>query len=394
MIGDMGPAYSPDGKSIAFIRAISSGVDDIFVTAADGSGDLRRVTSDRRYIISLTWAPDGKSIVFSTNRMGAHTLWRVSATGGPLERLGGIAENVSDPAFSNDGKRMAYSQFYVDTNIWKADVATGDRKPFIVSTQFDSSPTFSPDGTRVAFRSNRSGRNDIWLADVDSPSLATQLTRTEGTMTGTPRWSPDGKKIAFDSRPEGAPDIYVVDVESKKTKRVTETPSEDVVPSWSRDGRWIYFASNRGGSSQIWKVPAEGGTARQITTGGGFAPVESTDGQYVYYAKGRTVSGLWRVPVEGGAEEPALPRLKPGYWGYWTLCKQSVYFVDKESPRSAAALFAYDLGTRKLTRLFEITKPLVLGDSALAVSPDCRTALFAQRDQSGSDIMLVELAAK
>ena len=391
MSGDMGPAFSPDGKSIAFIRAISSGVDDIFIASVDGTGEVRRITSDRRYIISLAWAPDGKSIVFSTNRLGAHTLWRVNSQGGPVERIPGIAENVSDPMFSRDGKRLAYSQFYVDTNIWKANVGTEEPKQFIVSTQYDSSPAFSPDGQKVAFRSNRSGHNEIWLADMNSPSMTTQLTQTAGTSTGPPRWSPDGKKIAYDSRPDGIPDIYVVDVENKQTKRVTDSQSEDVAPSWSHDGKWLYFASNRGGSSQVWKMPSAGGTAVQITSGGGFGPAESTDGQHVYYAKGRTVAGLWRVPANGGAEEPILPQLRAGYWGYWSLCNGSVFFVDKPSPRSAAALFGFDLSTRKLTRFFEITKPLALADSALAISPDCSTALFAQRDQSGSDIMLVEL---
>jgi hypothetical protein len=167
-----------------------------------------------------------------------------------------------------------------------------------------------------------------------------------------------------------------------------------VVPSWSRDGQWIYFASNRGESLQIWKAPVNGGAARQVTTGGGFAAKESADAQYVYYAKGRTVSGLWRVPVNGGAEESVLPNLKPGYWGYWNLCNQSIFFVDKESPRSRAALFEFDLRSRKITRLFEIAKPPVVGDSSFAISQDCGTVLYSQRDQSGSDVMLVELEGK
>ena len=86
-------------------------------------------------------------------------------------------------------------------------------------------------------------------------------------------------------------------------------------------------------------------------------------------------------------------RLKPGYWGYWAICDDSLYFMDKESPKTPAALFQYELSTHKLTRLHDMMRPLVLGDSGLSMSPDCRSILYSQRDQSGSDIMLVELSA-
>jgi Tol biopolymer transport system component len=393
MIGDMGPAFSPDGKSIAFIRAISSGVDDIFITSVSGGG-VRRITTDRRYIISLTWSADGRSLVFSSNRLGAHTLWRVSAEGGPIERVPGLAENISDPVFSPDGKKLAYAQFYIDTNIWRLDMKTGDSRQYIASTQFESSPQFSPDGSKVAFRSTRSGHNEIWVADAKSPSAPRQLTHTVGILTGSPRWSPDGTRIAYDTRPEGPPDIYVADAATGETKRITTDPAEDVVPSWSNDGEWIYFASNRTGSLQVWKTPSSGGTAQQVTHEGGFAAKESDDGKYLYYAKGRTVSGLWRIAVTGGPEEQVFSRLKPGYWGYWAICSGALYVVDKESPRSPNALYQYDLATHKLTRLHDILKPLVIGDSAFSMSPDCRSALYTQRDQSGSDIMLVELSSK
>ncbi|MEJ7606802.1 MAG: hypothetical protein WKF37_11175 [Bryobacteraceae bacterium] len=99
--------------------------------------------------------------------------------------------------------------------------------------------------------------------------------------------------------------------------------SEDVVASWSRDGRWIYFASNRDGAWQVWKTSPSGGVATRVTQAGGFAAFESPDGRYLYYAKGRSVAGLWRVPVAGGREESMMEQLKPGYWGYWGICDQA-----------------------------------------------------------------------
>jgi len=102
-------------------------------------------------------------------------------------------------------------------------------------------------------------------------------------------------------------------------RRVTTGDSDDVVPSWSRDGRWVYFVSNRSGENQVWKVPAEEAKAVQVTRKGGFAAFESIDGRYLYYAKSRDASGIWRVPVDGGEEIQVLdqPMQDTGAIGRW-----------------------------------------------------------------------------
>jgi Tol biopolymer transport system component len=384
-VGDSNPAVSPDGLSVAFIRAVSSGVDDIFVVPITG-GPVRRITTDKRYVISLAWAADGNSILFSSNRAGNHSLWRIPTAGGTPERVAAVGQNSSDPVFSRDGKLMAYSQFYMDSNIWRMDLVTGQTRKLIASTQYDSSPQYSPDGKRIAFRSSRSGGNEIWVAQADG-TVDRQLTNFSSTLSGTPRWSPDGRFLAFDSRPEGQPDIFVVDVEEGSLRKATSDPGEDVVPSWSRDGNWIYFSSNRGGSWQVWKTPAKGGADQQVSKQGGFGPFESSDG-FIYYAKGRSVAGLWRMRLDGSNEERILERLKPAYWGYWGLAPQGILFVDREA--SSYALYLYQPGRPAPVRLAAFDKPVIPGDAGLGVSPSGREVLYTQLDQSGSDIMLVD----
>lgn len=387
-VGDSNPAFSPDGRNIAFIRGASSGVDDIWIKSVAG-GEARRVTTDKRFIISLAWSADGANILFSSNRAGNHSLWRVPAGGGVPERVASVGDNASDPVFSRDGKSMAYSLFYMDTNIWKLDVQTGARRRVITSTQQDTSPQFSPDGKRIAFRTTRSGTNEIWLANVDGSSPQ-QLTSFGNSLTGTPRWSPDGRYIACDSRPEGQPDIFVVDTQSGSIRRLTSEINEDVVPSWSRDGRWIYFGSNRGGSWQVWKVPSQGGTAVQLTKLGGFAAFESLDGRWVYYARGRSVAGIWRVRTDGSGEEKVLDRLKPGLWGYWSPTERGIYFADREPGENLYSLYLLPDSSREPVKVAVFDKPLVQGDSGMAVMPNGREVFFSQIDQSGSDILIVE----
>ena len=389
IIGDVSPAFSHDGKWLSFLRAVSSGVNDIYVVPA-GGGPPQRVTFDNRYITALAWTPDNRGIVFSSERGGVAALWRVPATGGTPSRLPLAGPNASDPTFSRDGRKLVYSQVSEDANIWRQD-ASGEGRPvkLISSTQYDSSPQYSPDGSRIAFRSNRSGSHEIWVANSDGRN-PTQITHFGGTLTGTPHWSPDGKEIAFDSRPEGQPDIYTIPAGGGKERRVTSDQSEDVVPSWSRDGRWIYFASNRSGVWQVWRTPISGGPAQQITTSGGFAAAESTDGAYLYYAKGRDVRGLWRKRLPNGAEAEVLENLQPGFWGYWSVVQAGIYFVDQAGPGGLSRINFYDFAGKKTKPIARLEKPPLVGDSAFAVSPDGKFLLYTQLDQSGSDILALD----
>lgn len=172
-------------------------------------------------------------------------------------------------------------------------------------------------------------------------------------------------------------------------RRLTTEPSEDVVPSWSRDGRWIYFGSNRTGDLQIWKAPAEGGLAVQVTRKGGFEGFESPDGKFFYYAKGRGVPGIWKVPVEGG-EEALIPELSTaGYWRYWEVTDRGIYFVPQEVLPHPAIKF-FDFATRRVSHVYTPEKPPFTGPGGLAISPDGRWILYASVDQVNSDIMLLE----
>jgi dipeptidyl aminopeptidase/acylaminoacyl peptidase len=220
------------------------------------------------------------------------------------------------------------------------------------------------------------------------------LTTFAGSLTGTPRWSPDGNWIAFDSRPYGQPDIFVINSSGGGTpRRLTFEPVEDVVPSWSADGKWIYFASRRSGGWQVWKVSAEGEPKTiQVTKDGGFAAFESPDRQFLYYAKGRTEAGLWRMPIDGGREELVLDRIAPGFWGYWAIGKNGVYFVEWTELRREATLNFFDLATRRVSKIASLTNPPIPADSAFALSPDERYILVTQVDQSGSDLLMAELS--
>ena len=178
----------------------------------------------------------------------------------------------------------------------------------------------------------------------------------------------------------------------------TTSPALDSLASWSRDGRFIYFGSNRDGQSQVWKVPASGeepGNARQVTRGGGFAAIESTDGRYVYFTKKASgtpdpQNALWRIPIEGGDEEVVVEGLRSSH-GNWDLTADGLYFVDeKPSPSGTSWVVRFQgFDRRPATEVARLRHPPFLAGPAISVSRDGRWLLSTQR-QEDSDLMLVE----
>ncbi|HTR25184.1 MAG TPA: winged helix-turn-helix domain-containing protein [Terriglobales bacterium] len=388
--GDGCVEYSPDGTTLAFVRNTKD-VEDIYLMPASG-GEPRRLTFDNRLIVGLTWTPDSKEIVFASNRGGAvWSLWRISVRGGTPERVAVGSERAYAPVISLKGHRLAYVSGYWNENIWRMTIGPGRHaaKPekLIFSDMQEEGPEYSPDGKRIVFQSTRSGNFEIWRADADGSNLV-QLTSMGGPLTGTPRWSPDGRWISFDSRPGAHPNIHIVSSDGGPVRRFNNDTSDDGVASWSHDGKWIYFASNRSGSWQVWKRTADGGSPVQVTSNGGFAPIESADGKYLYYTKYDS-PGAFRVPVSGGEEVKILDEPPQGYWGYFTVGTDGLYFAGDNGNHKPGLKF-YDFATKKTSVVTALDKDPYYGAPGLAVSPDGRSVLYVQLDEGRDNLMLAE----
>ena len=158
--GDFIPAFSPDGKEIAFERAISEQVSQLTVLTL-ASGRVRILWNETSRIDGLAWI--GSDIVYSAKKSGVSRLWRISEGSAP--RLLDVGDNAYTPAISERAHRLTYSQVSVDNNIWRIQFGKGntmaeERSVLIASTRQDFQPVLSPDETRVAFASDRSGAQE------------------------------------------------------------------------------------------------------------------------------------------------------------------------------------------------------------------------------------------
>jgi Tol biopolymer transport system component/DNA-binding winged helix-turn-helix (wHTH) protein len=384
--GDFDPAFSPDGKRIAFVRGADGAARNIYVMDMDG-GNQTQLTTFSRLIFGLSWTGDGKYIVYSSDVGGTASLWRVPVSGGTPTRLPFGTDNAYTPAVSRDGGRLAYSQGSSTWSLMRLDLKS-PKQPgakLVSSTEQDSAPQFSHDGRHVAFQSWRSGTQEIWISNSDGTGPQ-RMTSFDGPITGSPSWSPDDHRITFDSRQNDRSHIFVMNANGGTPAAMTSGDYNDIVPSWSNDGKWIYFGSRRNDSWQIWKVSIENRELKQVTTDGGFVAHESPDGRWIYFSK-YGISGLWRVPVAGGNEEKVLEDPPANYWGYFSLSKDGLYFLGTD--HSQPALRFYNFSSASTTTLYNFSKTPARF-SGLSISPDGRWVLYTDQSSQGNNIMLVQ----
>jgi Tol biopolymer transport system component len=307
-LADHTPAFSSDGRFLAFTRLPGYSTAEIYRLPLDASlhaaGDARRVTNANRWCINPTWLPGKNRILYLESiQPDAHPELKITAANSRSTVGLTVILNDEPRNVTAGSHEIVYSTVRRDTNIWRARIPAAGEAPsiperLISSTRADEKPRYSPDGNKIAFTSSRSGTNEIWVSNADGSNLV-RMTNFGGPLVGHADWSPDGQWLTFDARPEGQADVFLMPAAGGPVKRLTTDPADDTMPSFTHDGRSIYFSSARSGQLEIWRMPAAGGRAVQITTSGGYRPYESADGQRIFY---RTWDGnrIRSVPVNGG----------------------------------------------------------------------------------------------
>lgn len=345
---DYTPAFSPDGARVAFVRRAGTEDRDLFVVPVTG-GEPRRLTEDHTLIVGIAWEPDGRAIVASSKRSGDLRLWSFPLSGDEPIWLGIGAGKVIRPSFAREGRRIAFERVSVATEIWELpfddDGRVGGIVSRIASSEYDHEAHYSPDGERLAFVSNRSGSDQVWVSGRDGNG-AEPITDFDNAFVASPRWSPDGREVVLVAAPSGNTDLYAVDVASGAMRTLVDDAADERVPSWSADGRFVYFASNREDGWQVWRVSRDGRAPTRVTRNGGFLARESDDGATLYFAK-YGASGVWRRPVAAGAAE-RIAVLSACDWGSWELTPFGIAYLARESMGPRLALLDLDTGTSRV----------------------------------------------
>jgi dipeptidyl aminopeptidase/acylaminoacyl peptidase len=275
------PRWSPDGKSLAFLssRPESTATASPTATPAEpprnqvyllsmNGGEAKRVTNLKNGVSLFRWSPDGTRLLV------------VSRIGPSDSRIGDSRDRSDVRHYKNSSYKFNDTGWFDDrrTHLWVIDVKSGNAKQITSGDDWnDSDPQWSPDGTRIAFVSNRTGKEydenrntDVWVINADGSGTLTKISDHD-EADNQPRWSPDGKWIAFtgEVHDRDHPKIFLAPATGGAASTLAAN-GLDLIPGgleWSDDGKSLYFETGVKGENHLFRVDVATKSVAQVTSG-------------------------------------------------------------------------------------------------------------------------------
>jgi Tol biopolymer transport system component/DNA-binding winged helix-turn-helix (wHTH) protein len=383
---DLDARYSPDGRWIAFRRGANPN-SDLFVVPAAG-GAVRQLTHLATRIRGYDWLRDGSALVFSSGQGGQQALNVVDVANGHVDALG--VQPAEYPSASRDADTVVYEIPRVRLQLSRLVAADDKPVDLAPSTGSDSSPAMSPQNDDIAFVSDRSGSQQVWVLPGGS-NEAYALTELQDPTLLHPTWRPDGARILVTARGPFGGRLVEIDVASRVQRALTDVADEDV-----RSGAYAGAADHF-----IAVVNAKDHRSELIA-------FESVDGkelqrQVLAYDVGRvdldpatgafyftriTEPGLFVLAHPG--DEPTLVNreISPSHLDGWRVLGDEVFYI---APKATGHSEIHAAELRGVADRVVMTLPNSLGDLSFAVAHDGRSVVVARMVAEDTDIGALRL---
>lgn len=252
---------------LAYVSTSGGRFKEIYVSHLDGSEKFQ-VTNNHTINLSPSWTADGRSILYSSFKDRAQTLFLFELYSGHEVKFSPRAGHYIGGEMSPDGQTVAATlEVAGNSNLYLLDRTGNVIRRLTEDPGIEVSPSWSPDGRQLVFVADRSGSPQLYILDVASGKTR-RLTYT-GSYNTSPEWSPKGDKIVYTGRVGSRFAIFTISVDGGDPRKLTSEASDSEDPTWSPDGRFIAFSSNRAGKYQLYMMQASGENQRRLTGSGG-----------------------------------------------------------------------------------------------------------------------------
>ncbi len=264
LTGERGPFDS----ALAFISTRGGRFKEIWMTPARGDA-ARPLTQHRSIHLSPNWAPDAHKLLFTSFMQGRPAVYEINVDSLKVRKVMGGSGTAMGASFSPSGDAIALAREVADGDSQIVVLRLGSKKIDVVSSEktIDVSPSWSPDGRRLAFCSGRAGTPQIFIADLDAGTV--RRLSFQGGYNTEPAWSPKGDRIAYTGRIGGRFQIFVHELEENRVQQVTNSGGDNTSASWSPDSRYLAFSSSRSGRDEVWLSDWHGWRQTRLIEGSG-----------------------------------------------------------------------------------------------------------------------------
>jgi len=256
------PRLAPDGRQILYQARIEEGGIELRLMDMESRATKTIFKTAPNYPpnfqLAPAFSPDGRRIAFNDWVNGNSEIFIISTDGSNLQNLTNDPLPDRNPAFSLNGSEIIFERtFYGTGRLYRMDLDGTNQRRVTEKEGYEMTPSFSPDGSVLAFAGDRvtadSQGLDIFLLDTGNPTNEKRLTALR-FHNAAPVFSPDGKRIAFVSNADGNAEIYLMNSDGTGLFRLTRSKAEESAPQFSADGKSLIFASNRNGKFALYSI--------------------------------------------------------------------------------------------------------------------------------------------